>query len=92
MIDYQKKPIIQKRRKKVFTVGSKEEAVRVLKVGLTATHVERIKKLVGRNVNLVVEKKVRRVLNIPHVDLHLPHAKLRIKEKNGVRRAKIPYL
>ena len=85
-----KKPIIQKRRKVVCTVGSLEEAVVDPKVGLIAILAEEL--MVKRNAKPVVDKKVKTEPNIHHVDPHQRHAELLVKVISGAKPSNIKML
>lgn len=75
------KQIIQKKKKRDFTVGLKGKVVD----GLIVTHVKRTQKLAEKNVNLVEEKKVK-IEIIQHVDQHQHHVVQKVKVKNGVKK------
>jgi predicted secreted protein len=58
-------------------VGLQDKVVKVSqKVGLIVTHVELIKILVEKNVNPVVDKKVKQDLNTQDVDQHRHNVKV----------------
>ena len=68
-------------------VGLLEKVEKVnLKDGLIATHVGKTQKLVEKNVNHVVEKKVKKEQNIQHVDQHLQLVEPPKKVRAGVKK------